>query len=137
MVSRAVRYRRDEREYWQSSDKTWERGLGDCEDFAVLIQEMCHELGFPEVMIHVYFSNTTGEGHAVAVGQWEGKMWMADYSSYMDVRSLDDVRRRVAWDLQCNRRDLSGSTLTRAEAAWRSGNRKVMAMGGGWRVPPW
>lgn len=113
MVERYIRYRSEEADRWAEARTTWARGRGDCEDFAVCVQQLCHELGL-RVSVHLYFvDGRREEGHAVAVGEWHGRTWMSDLGSYEEVRSMDDVRERVSRVLSCEAGDLWGASLTR------------------------
>lgn len=116
MVERNIGYRLDDADHWQRPQETWERGMGDCEDFAACIQEMCRELGFPPVSLHLYFAaGGRGDGHVVTVGLWCGEMWMSDVGDYREVDSIEDVTERVSRDLECHPRNLWSSELAYAD----------------------
>lgn len=115
LVSRFVGYRTEEIDHWSSARETWEHGRGDCEDFAVCIGEFCHELGF-SVTVNLYFpSGLRGDGHAVAVGTWNGQMWMSSNGSYKEVASIDEVKETIAQMYGCSRDDMWGSVLAHAD----------------------
>lgn len=110
-VARNVGYRTEDVDRWASLQETWARGFGDCEDFAASVAILCHQLGF-EAKVHLYFAlGGRREGHAVVVGLWQGRMWMSDLGSYKEVDSIEDVKDRVARNLECDPRDLWGSIL--------------------------
>lgn len=110
-VARNVGYRTEDVDRWASLQETWARGFGDCEDFASSVAILCQQLGF-EAKVHLYFAlGGRRDGHAVVVGIWQGRMWMSDLGSYKEVDSIEDVKDRVARNLECDPRDLWGSVL--------------------------
>jgi len=100
-VCRAVRqrvtYTRDRRpeDSWQGGKETWLRGAGDCEDFAACVKDICSQKGM-SANIYVFSSQTVGKAHAVAIGEWNGRLWLSSNGSYEEVSSLWDARERVA-----------------------------------------
>ena len=36
LIRNNITYKKDSGDYWQSAEKTWEKGTGDCEDIAIL-----------------------------------------------------------------------------------------------------
>lgn len=96
LVEKNVRYKTEKADAWSTAEETWVAGRGDCEDFAVLIQELC-KLNGMETKVHLYFPQGAGkEGHAVLVGEWNGKMWFSSNGAYEEVKSEEEVKRRVA-----------------------------------------
>lgn len=95
LVEKNVRYKTEKVDVWSNPEETWANGRGDCEDFAIAIQELCRLSGL-ETKIHLYFPMNGGEGHAVLVGTWEGKTWFSSNGAYEEVKSENDIRRRVA-----------------------------------------
>ena len=115
VVNRFIGYRTEEMDRWASAEETWQRGRGDCEDFAVFIETLCHRLGF-SVTVNLYFpSGMRGEGHAVAVGTWNGQMWMSSNGSYREVESVDEVKETVAQMYGCSKDDMWGSVMAHAD----------------------
>jgi predicted transglutaminase-like cysteine proteinase len=115
VVSRFVGYRTEEIDRWASADETWQRGRGDCEDFAICIEALCRELGF-SATVNLYFpSGLRGDGHAVAVGIWNGRMWMSSNGSYREVGSIDEVKETVAQMYGCSGDELWGTVLAHAD----------------------
>jgi predicted transglutaminase-like cysteine proteinase len=115
VVGRFIGYRTEEIDYWQSADETWQRGRGDCEDFAICIETLCHKLGF-SATINLYFpSGLRGDGHAVAVGTWNGKMWMSSNGSYEEVSSIAEVKETVAQMYGCSKDEMWGTVLAHAD----------------------
>ncbi len=105
MIERSVRYTEEKADQWSSPQDTWARGRGDCEDFAISIQELCRLSGLP-ARVHLYFPAGGREGHAVLVGEWNGKIWFSSNGSYEEVKSEDEVRARVARMLSCKAKNL-------------------------------
>lgn len=96
LVQKNVRYKTEKVDSWATAEETWVAGVGDCEDFAILIQELC-KLNGMDAKVHLYFPQGAGkEGHAVLVGEWNGKLWFSSNGAYEEVKSEEDVRRRVA-----------------------------------------
>ncbi len=111
LVERYVVYRTEDVDTWYSAKETWAAGRGDCEDFAVVIEQLCHDLGF-DVSVALYFpAGGRGEGHAVAVGTWQGQLWMSSLGSYEKVDSMDEVRERVARMMECDDEEVWSSRL--------------------------
>lgn len=117
VVDRNVRYVTERQDQWAAPEATWARGRGDCEDFAIAIQELCRLSGIPAA-VHLYFPAGAGrEGHAVLVGEWNGKTWFSSNGSYEEVKSEQDVRRRVASMLSCKEKQLWGMKLSPRDVA--------------------
>lgn len=96
LIQKNVRYKTESADAWAAAEETWVAGRGDCEDFAVLIQELC-KLNGMETKVHLYFPKNAGkEGHAVLVGRWNDKIWFSSNGEYEEVKSEEDVQRRVA-----------------------------------------
>lgn len=115
VVERFVGYRTEEVDRWNPAAETWKNSRGDCEDFAILIETLCHTLGF-SATVNLYFpSGLRGEGHAVAVGMWNGKMWMSSNGSYEEVDSIDEVRKTVAQMYGCSKDMMWGTVLAHAD----------------------
>lgn len=105
MIERSIRYTTEKADQWSPSQDTWSRGRGDCEDFAICIQELCRLSGLP-ARVQLYFPAGGREGHAVLVGEWNGKMWFSSNGSYEEVKSEEEVRARVARMLSCKEKNL-------------------------------
>ena len=111
VVESNIRYKTEKADQWSAAGETWGRGAGDCEDFAIMIQKLCQISGF-ETKVHLYFPATGGrEGHAVLVGEWNGKMWLSSNGSYVEVKSEQEVRQRVARMLSCKEKQLWGMKM--------------------------
>ena len=87
-----IRYRSDERvhgveEYWQCPYETWERGTGDCEDWAIFVAFFAESLGHQATLVAVTLS--TGEAHAVV--RLDGRFVDAYSDSIpLNITSVDD-----------------------------------------------
>ena len=117
LVEKNVRYKTEKVDQWATAEETWTRRSGGCEDFAVLIQQLAQISGM-QSKVHLYFPPTAGnEGHAVLVGEWNGKIWFSSNGSYEEVKSEEDVRKRVAkmlsakadrlWVMKLSERDVA------------------------------
>lgn len=117
LVENEIRYKTEDVDAWSQAEETWTRGRGDCEDFALLIQSLCLQSGIP-TKVHLYFPSTGGrEGHAVLVGEWNGKVWFSSNGSYEEVKSEQDVRARVARMLSCKEKNLWAMKLNETDVA--------------------
>ena len=112
LIERNISYKTESTDQWSPAEDTWSRGKGDCEDFAILIQKLC-QLNGMETKVHLYFPATGGrEGHAVLVGEWNGKIWFSSNGSYEEMASEDQVRERVARMLSCKAKQLFAMKMT-------------------------
>ncbi len=116
LVEKNVRYKTEKKDHWAHAGETWDRSFGDCEDFAILIQRLCRNGGM-DAKVHLYIPSKGGEGHAVLVGEWNGKIWFSSNGSYEEVKSEQDVARRVAGMLSCKQKDLWVMRLGEREVA--------------------
>ena len=96
MVEKHVGYREQALDQWTPGRKVWDRGYGTCQHFAVLIQQICRERGF-ETSIHLYYPLAmNAPGHAVVVGECNGRIWVSSNGDYSEVKSRDEVTKQVA-----------------------------------------
>lgn len=116
LVEKNVRYKTEKQDHWATAAETWDRAFGDCEDFAILIQQLCRISGI-EAKVHLYIPAKGGEGHAVLVGEWNGKTWFSSNGSYEEVKSEQEVARRVAGMLSCKQKDLWVMRLNERDVA--------------------
>lgn len=114
IVARCVADRVETIDRWYPAQETWRRGRGDCEDFAICVQELCHQLGM-ETAIRLYYPTDLGEGHAVVVGRTYGRLWMSSMGSYEEVASEDDVARKVARMIGCRPEKMWSRSLAHAD----------------------
>ena len=111
LVERYLVYRTEDVDLWRAAKETWTAGRGDCEDFAVVVEQLCHDLGI-KVSVDLFFpAGGRGEGHAVVVGNWQGQLWMSSIGSYERVESMDEVKERVAHMLGCDGDEVWSSHL--------------------------
>jgi hypothetical protein len=119
-VGTYISYRTEDVDRWTSPDETWARGKGDCEDFATLVEQACHDAGF-DACIELYFpAGRPGQGHAIAVGHWQGRMWMSDTGDYREVRSVEEVLECDAAEMWTVRLDHDGIERTLNRHAGRT-----------------
>ena len=117
LVEKNVRYKKEKQDQWATPEQTWTSGKGDCEDFALCIQDICSLKGI-STKVHLYFPATGGkEGHAVLVGEWNGKVWFSSNGEYEEVKSEDEVKQRVARMLSCKEKQLWGLKLSERDVA--------------------
>lgn len=81
IVRNNISYEEDKQGVWQSPEKTWRRRKGDCEDFALLVTELCKNNGF-QAKLRIYFKPGFAFGHAVVVGRHNDLFWMSSNGSY-------------------------------------------------------
>ena len=117
LVDQNVSYKTEATDDWSPAANTWTRGKGDCEDMAICVQELCRQSGMSS-KVHLYFPSTGGrEGHAVLVGEFNGKTWFSSNGSYEEVKSEQEVRQRVAKMLSCKESQLWVMKLNESEVA--------------------
>ena len=75
---------------WMDSKLALALGKGDCEEFATIINEMCWEKKIPS-SIYLFYSKKLSVCHAVTIGTFKGKMWMAENGMYYEVLSVEDA----------------------------------------------
>jgi hypothetical protein len=83
---------------WRGGQDTWDKGEGDCEDYAAAVKDLCAEKGFKSD-IYVFRSRTARAAHAVTIGEIEGTMWFSSNGSYEEVKSMDAVKEKLCSDL--------------------------------------
>jgi len=106
MVQRHIVYTDEDGDTWSAADETWDRGAGDCEDFAILAQELCLELGY-DASVQLYYATAPKfTGHAVAVGTWGDKMWVSSNGSYKEFDSQKGIQKHVARILRCKQKNM-------------------------------
>jgi len=101
LVGRHLSYVSDDGELWESPRRTWERGKGDCEDYAITILEMCRTKNIP-AFLRLYFPASRPIGHAIVIGKKpDGGLWMSSVASYREIQSQQEATERVAAELGC------------------------------------
>jgi hypothetical protein len=94
-VRRHVSYRDEAGDQWFGGRTIWNRGYGDCEDFAACVADLCEarELICWTTIVQPIGGHSTG--HCVVMGLWKGQMWMASNGAYYEVSSLDDALTKL------------------------------------------
>lgn len=69
-------------DYHQSPKYTFERGKGDCEDFAILSNYCLVKNGYNSYIISVNWGSGLRDGHAVGVYKENGKLFVIDEKIY-------------------------------------------------------
>lgn len=79
-VNRAITYRSDRGDTWQTLAQSAARGAGDCEDYAIAKMELLAEIGFaPEQLQFIVLKDTRRQlYHAVLAVHVEGKRYILD-----------------------------------------------------------
>ncbi len=99
-VRNRIHYTPDIGNTWQSAAESWNRKMGDCEDFAIAVRDICWAKGI-SAEIHVLYSKTHNAGHAVTIGRSAGGMWMSSNGSFERITSeenaLNTIVRRYGW----------------------------------------
>jgi hypothetical protein len=113
-VRHHVRYKEDLGDEHATGAETWERGFGDCEDLAACIVDLCEEIGI-DASVVVFRPEHSAEGHAVAMGHWRGKLWMASNGWYAVVDSMDQAKALVSKELRWRPRNILDMSLADAE----------------------
>lgn len=111
-VQSQVTYEPDTLDEWQDGKETWTRKSGDCEDFAVLIKELCETAGI-SAEVYVLYAVGEREGHAITIGKHEGRYWMACNGNYSEIESPNAARIKIASDFGWNPAQV---VMRRAEA---------------------
>lgn len=79
-VNRAIAYRSDKGDTWQTLAQSAARGTGDCEDFAIAKMEILSDIGFaPEQLQFIVLKDTRrGLYHAVLAVHVDGQRFILD-----------------------------------------------------------
>ena len=106
LVGKHIGYASEEVDLWTPAEETWSKGSGDCEDFALCVLKVCQDRGY-SAAIHLFYSlKDLGQGHAVVIGELDGKLWVSSNGDFEIVESIDGVKERVANALDCTPGDL-------------------------------
>lgn len=92
-VNRAIRYRSDKGDSWQTLAQSAARGTGDCEDYAIAKMQLLADLGFaPEQLQFIVLKDTRRQlYHAVLAVHVDGKRYILDNLS--NTAASDDIFR--------------------------------------------
>lgn len=97
-----------------SGKKAWDRGTGDCKDYAACVVELCVKIG-AEASVMVFYPKGGWVGHAVVVGRWKGKVWMSSNGWYETVDSLEEAKVIISRECGWRGQEIIVSTLEDAE----------------------
>lgn len=98
VVRSHVNYRSETVDTWSGGRETWQRGYGDCEDIAACIVELCRLFGY-EAWIQVFLPPGSLQGHAVAMGRLDGKIWIADKSFFL-VETAEEAKTVIGREMR-------------------------------------
>jgi predicted transglutaminase-like cysteine proteinase len=99
-VTRHIQYKADIGDQLTGGKETWKNGYGDCEDMAACIAELCREKGW-DAEIEIFSSSESAVGHAVAMGRWKNKIWLASNGCRW-VESTQEAKRYIARQMKWN-----------------------------------
>ncbi len=109
-----LRYDKDAGDVWSDASEIWSRRTADCEDYAIVIMDMCREAGI-EAWVELYFPRGRGEGHAVAVGKLDdGRFWISSYGKYETASSRQEISKLMGAMLSCKADDLWSAKMDQA-----------------------
>jgi len=94
-VRHRVIYKPDTEDIWDDGKTTWTREYGDCEDISQTIVDLCKEKNIP-AWVEVFSIDGGTEGHAVVLGYWGNKMWMASNGWFQYIDDLADAKHKVS-----------------------------------------
>ena len=81
-------------DYWQTPQEMFERGTGDCEDFALFAQAVLQQNGYTAFLLSVYWNE---DAHTVAVfekdGQWG--IFNLDKLKYTGASTMEGLGKAV------------------------------------------
>ena len=69
-VSARVSYKRDVEEYWSAPEAVWQEGIGDCEDYAMLVSAYLARHGI-EHRVYAFSLKDSLQGHAAVIADTE------------------------------------------------------------------
>lgn len=101
-VKTRVDYKADVRDEMKSGESTWNDRAGDCEDFAECVVELCKAKGF-DAWVEVYYQENSSQAHAVAMGRWNGRLWISSNGEFQFVDDESKANRVVAREMGWNR----------------------------------
>lgn len=92
-VNRAIKYRSDKGDHWQTLAQSAARGTGDCEDYAIAKMTLLASLGFrPEQLQFIVLKDTRRQlYHAVLAVHVDGQRYILDNLS--NTAASDDIFR--------------------------------------------
>lgn len=96
---------------WRPPQETWQRKEGDCEDFALMVQDLCKNNGI-EAEVLIVRSNSARKAHAITAGTVNGSIWVSSNGIYTIYQSMNDAKQALARDLGWSHTDI---TITKRE----------------------
>lgn len=112
-VRSSIEFRTEQGDQWASGSETWTRGWGDCEDFAACVTDLCHARGL-DAKILVFTCRGSRDAHAVAMGTYNGKLWLSSNGWYTTVDDMDEAKAAVADEMGWDARRVSTISLRSA-----------------------
>ena len=97
-VKTRVAYKSDVQDEMKRGVQTWNEKQGDCEDFANCVVELCKAKGF-DAWVEVYFESNNSRAHAVAMGTWNGRLWMSSNGNFQFVKDTVGAGRVIAMEM--------------------------------------
>jgi predicted transglutaminase-like cysteine proteinase len=97
-VWRHVDFKKDQGDEWPSGIDVWQRGYGDCEDFARAVVDLCAEKGI-RAEILVFQPEKSQIAHAVAVGHWQGELWVSNNGRFATAENMGKIEDIVRFDV--------------------------------------
>jgi len=104
-IRHTVDYKEDFGDEWTAANETWNRGYGDCEDFAIAVLELCKKKGI-KADIQVFYPNGSIVGHAVVIGEWKGKMWISSNGWFQYVKSIEHAKKEIKSEIGWKQREI-------------------------------
>jgi len=101
-VRNRVQYKEDLEDYMKEAIVTWNSKAGDCEDFANCVVTMCKSKGF-KAEIKTLFEENNYTGHAIVVGEFNGKRWMSSNGNFQYIDNNQEAQRIIARDMGWDR----------------------------------
>lgn len=100
-----VKYRSDIYDELTKGKETWQKGYGDCEDFAGLVSEICAINGITTEVIVLYPKNSF-QGHAITVGKTKNGLWFSSNGKYKEAKSMEDVVKKVSNEMRWQNKEV-------------------------------
>lgn len=104
LVRQNVRFEQRYLGKWSDGETTWNRRTGDCKAFATTVIQLCKDAGLGANATILVFSANAFEGHAVAAGTWNGRLWISSNGWFSYVVSMDHASELVAEEMGWNAR---------------------------------
>ena len=104
-VRHHVAYRADQGDDWASGKETWDRGYGDCEDYAAAIAEICKNKDI-ETLTFMIYPESEDTGHVVVVGLWKNKLWFSSNGWFEHAKNGADIKRKVAHQMRWKQKNI-------------------------------